>query len=224
MSPANWLLDYDRNYIVDLQYIPDNLANASLATKFVQAFTSRAVAITNSLQLPYIDNFNLINAGTKQASLLPIEDTFGCTVSETLIDINNYVIIGDSVYNGDLVTNRNGVATLNTDVVELDSPTLVPEEEEEDEDFDDFDLDDDEDYTDEELEPETTIAVTLVDISNVYANPNLDDNTVTNTVRTSNPVRYNNTTPQAILDYFNVQRGFVMPGGDLTDLDFSSNR
>jgi hypothetical protein len=208
MSPANWLTDYDRNYIVDLQYIPDNLAKASLATKFVQAFTTRAVTITNSLHLPYIDNFNLINAGTKQASLLPIENTFGCTVSETLIDINNYLIIGNSVYNGDLVTNNNGVPTLNTDVVELDSPTLVPKEEEEDEDYDDFDLDDD-DYTDEELELETIVAVTqdLVDISNVYANPNLDDNIVTNMVRTSDARRYyNNTTPQAILDYFNIIR------------------
>jgi len=206
MSPVYWLLDYDRNYIVDLQYIPDNLANASLSTKFINAFTTRAVVITNSLQLPYIDNFNLINANSMQASLLPIEDTFGCTVSETIIDINNYVIIGDSVYNGDLVSNRNGVPTLNTDVVTLDSPTLVPEEEEEDEDFDDFDLDDDDDYTDEELELETIVAVTqdLVDISNVYANPNLDDNTVTNTVRTSDPGRYTHITPQSILDYFNI--------------------
>jgi hypothetical protein len=141
-----------------------------------------------------------------QASLLPIEDTFGCTVSGTIIDINNYVIINQSVYNGDLVTNNNGVPTLNTDVVTLDSPTLLPEEEEEDEDYDDFDLDDDDYYTDEELELETIVAVTqdLVDISNVYANPNLDDNIVTNMVRTSDPVRYNNTTPQAILDYFNI--------------------
>jgi hypothetical protein len=208
MSPANWLLDYDRNYIVDLQYIPVNLAKANLATKFMNSFTTRAVSITNPLQLPYIDNFNLINAGTKQASLLPIEDTFGCTVSETLIDINNYVIIGDSVYNGDLVTNRNGVATLNTDVVELDSPTLVPEEEEEDEDYDYFDLDDD-DYTDEELEPETGIQSEPEVGSDVrqltgYTNPNLDDNTVTNMVRTSDPGRYTYNTHQSILDYFNI--------------------
>jgi hypothetical protein len=164
-----------------------------------------------------------------QASLLPIEDTFGCTVSGTLIDINNYVIINQSVYNGDLVTNNNGVPTLNTDVVTLDSPTLVPEEEEDYDDFDDFDLD--EDYTDEELEPETEtiVAVTqdLVDISNVYANPNLDDNTVTNMVRTIDVGRYTHNTHQSILDYFNIipqRNAYIIAGTDATDLDFSSNR
>jgi hypothetical protein len=198
MSPGNWLPDYDRNYIVDLDYLPKKHLKINNVYKFLRAFKSRATSMSDPYDIPYIDNFNLINTNSMQVSLLPIADTFKCPISDSYIDGDNYVELGDEVYNADLVSIKGSNPVLMSDTIELDSPT-------EDEvpyiDSEEFEGD----YTDEELEPETIVAVTqdLVDISNVYANRNLDDNTVTNMVRTSDARRYFNT-HQSILDYFNI--------------------
>lgn len=216
MSPSNWLVDYDRNYIVDLDYLPDKLLKADNATKFYRAFRSRSVSMSDPADMPYIDNFNLINANSMQISLLPIEDTFKCPVSDTYVNGDNYLDFNGQIYNYDLVSIKGNNPVLMSDTVELDSfPVPTDDEEVAYVDSEEFEGD----YSDEELEivtvreePEIVISVgheLLHQINNE-----------------SRLVTYVNqrATPQAILDYFNIQRGFVMAGGDATDLDFSSNR
>jgi hypothetical protein len=216
MSPGNWLPDYDRNYVVDIDYLPEKLLKADNATKFYRAFRSRSVSMSDPADMPYIDNFNLINANSMQLSLLPIADTFKCPVSDTYVNCDNYLDFNGQIYNDDLVSIKGNNPVLMSDTVELDSfPVPTDDEEVAYVDSEEFEGD----YSDEESEavtvreePEIVIPVGHELLHQINNEARL--------------VTYVNqrATPQAILDYFNIQRGFVMAGGDATDLDFSSNR
>ncbi len=210
MSPSNWLADYDRNYTVDLDWVPEKLLQADNRTKFYKAFMTRSVSMSDPYDMPYIDNFNLVNLNSMQLSLLPIADTFKCPISDTYLTVDNYVECKGEVYNTYLVSIRNSNPVLMSDTVELDSPT--EDEETAYVDSDEFDDDEfDDDYTDEELE-EVTGPESLPEIVIPVGEGLLHQ--INNEARLITYVN-ERATPQAILDYFGIA---------VRDLDFSSNR
>lgn len=179
MSPSYWSPDYDENYIVDLEYLPEHFINSSYKNRFMAAFTARRTALNDIYNFPYMDNFNLVNSISMQISLLPIETTFKCTVSDTYITLDNHKMYDwlDGVYNKELVKiDDNSLPVLIEDVVTLEvEPEPEPEEEVEDE---------DESFIDsEEFEEEEFEEITEQNIPSSI---------------------YRNLTPQSILDYFNI--------------------
>jgi hypothetical protein len=173
MSPGNWSTKYKRNFIVDLNYLTKKIEKLSLTDKF-QLSRNRQTSINSGYDIPYLDNFCLINAATNQISVLPIDGVFICPLSNQPITIGNYTFINGDVYNGDFVQCRNdGVAELIPDIVTLDddvvSSTTVSE-------MDDFieslseeetwyDIDDDE-WTEEEPEEEEEEVLTEITMTN----------------------------------------------------------
>jgi hypothetical protein len=185
MSPGNWLPDYDRNYVVDIDYLPEKLLKADNATKFYRAFRSRSVSMSDPADMPYIDNFNLINANSMQVSLLPIADTFKCPVSDTYVNGDNYLDFNGQIYNDDLVSIKGNNPVLMSDTVELDSfPVPTDDEEVAYVDSEEFEGD----YSDEESEPELESQVVesviqglraqMQHAMNLYNSPILDERSV----------------------------------------------
>ena len=151
MSPSYWSPDYDENHIVDLEYLPEHFINSSYKNRFMAAFTARRTSLNDIYNFPYMDNFNLVNSISMQISLLPIETTFKCTVSDTYITLDNHKIYDwlEGVYNKELVKiDDNSLPVLIEDVVTLE---VEPEPEEEVEDEDESFLDSEE-FEDEEFE------------------------------------------------------------------------
>ena len=182
MSPSNWETNYSTNYIIDLDYIPEALNEANNKTKFLFSFNSRRLSLADSYGFPYIDNFNLVNSVTKQLSLLPIEDTFKCSLSDTYVNKDNYIIYDwlDGVYNKNAVKlDSNNAPVLIEDVVTLEVEP-EPEEDIDDEDEDESFIDSEE-FEDMNDDPVQTIIAASI-----------------------NTVSRRRQTPQAILDYFNI--------------------
>ena len=169
MSPSNWTTNYKRNFIVDLNYLTKKIKELSSANKF-QLSKSRQNSINSPFDVPYLDNFCLINTATNQISVLPIDGVFICPLSNQPITFDNYEYIGDVVYNGQFVhRNKNGVAELIPDIITLDENDVVNsttvsemdnfiESLEEDE--------DDDEWTEEELEEETVPEITMTNNNN----------------------------------------------------------
>lgn len=175
MSPSYWKTDYDENHIVDLEYLPEHFINSSYKNRFMAAFTARRNSLNDVYEFPYMDNFNLVNSISMQISLLPIETTFKCTISDTYITLDNHKIYDwlEGVYNKELVKiDDNSLPVLIEDEVSLE---VEPEEEVEDE-YESFI--DSEEFEEEEFEEITEQNIP----SNIYRN----------------------LTPQSILDYFNI--------------------
>ena len=125
MSPGNWSIRYKENFIVDLNYLTKNIKELSLVEKF-NLCRSRQTSINGPYNIPYLDNFTLINTATNQISVLPIDGVFICPLSNQPITFDNYEYIGDVVYNGQFVhRNKNGVAELKPDIVTLDENDVV---------------------------------------------------------------------------------------------------
>lgn len=120
MSPANWKQDYDKNYIVDIEVFPELFVETTIFDKFHCAFSSRRTSMTDSFNFPYMDNFNLVNSVTNQVSLLPIEDTFKCELTDTYINMSNYIEHNGNLYNRKYVHIKNNKPVLIEDVVTLD--------------------------------------------------------------------------------------------------------
>lgn len=160
MSPGNWSTKYKVNFIVNLNYLTKKIEELSLVEKF-NLCKSRQTSINGPYDIPYLDNFCLINTATNQISVLPIDGVFICPLSNQPITFDNYEYIGDVVYNGQFVhRNKNGVAELIPDIISLDESDVVNsttvsemdnfiESLEEDE--------DDDEWTEEELEEEETV-------------------------------------------------------------------
>lgn len=121
MSPNNWDKNYTEQFIVDLDYLPTEVHALTNARKY-SLHLERFIHVSNSLTLPYLDNFNLINIATNQISLLPIKDKFMCPISNTVLTRFNMQYTNTEVYNCELVTLLNdGTLSLKSseDIVEL---------------------------------------------------------------------------------------------------------
>ena len=123
MSPGNWTTKYIRNFIVDLNYLTKKIQKLDLTEQFNLSKT-RQTSINSVYDIPYLDNFTLINTITNQISVLPIENVFMCPLSNQPINSDNVLYINGVIYNGDFVHYRNGVAELIPDIVTLDDDVV----------------------------------------------------------------------------------------------------
>jgi hypothetical protein len=158
MSPGNWTKKYDDNYKVDLDWIPSAIDNQTYATKYQVAIMQQS-SITSSYDVPYIDNFQYINAFTRQASVNELNFFTACELSGELVDNNNVYYDNGKVYDRRFVNTGYGInPTLKIDTVTLnDSDTLQAsdddiDEADEDLNWDDDDLDNDDLDSEEEVE------------------------------------------------------------------------
>jgi hypothetical protein len=158
MGPGNWTKEYDDNYKVDLEWIPAAIDNQTYATKYQVAIMQQS-NISSSYDVPYIDNFQYINAFTRQASVNELNFFTACELSGELVDNNNVYYDNGKVYDRRFVNTGYGIdPTLKIDTVTLnDSDTLQASDDdidEADEDFnwDDDDLDNDDLDSEEEVE------------------------------------------------------------------------
>jgi hypothetical protein len=121
MSPAYWKAEYTKNYIVDLDYLPKEFLILKMYDKIRLAYNVRQTSVSNSYKFPYLDNFNLINGVTKQISLMPIDNTFICNLTNEVIPFNKYEKDDQgNVYHSDYVEIIYGKAKLKVDEVVLD--------------------------------------------------------------------------------------------------------
>lgn len=152
MSPSYWQPDYNENHIVDLEYLPEHFINSSYKNRFTAAFTARRTSLNDVYEFPYMDNFNLVNSISMQISLLPIETTFKCTVSDTYITLGNHKVYDwlEGIYNKELVEiDNNNLPVLIEDVVTLEAEPVIPKEDVEDEPF--IDSEEFEEFEEEEF-------------------------------------------------------------------------
>jgi len=160
MSPGNWTTDYDRNFIVDLDYLPPEFEKMRIYPKFRISTNNRRTSTSDNLKFPYLDNFNLINAVSEQASVMPIRDTFMCELTNTPVNLDNLLEFDDYIYNLNLVKiGENGPELIHEDVVTLDAPINtcdtsinIPNEVPDDSDNDDWDWESVEEIEWDELE------------------------------------------------------------------------
>lgn len=129
MSPGYWNAEYTENYIVDLDYLPKEFLVLKMSDKIKFAHNVRQTSVTSSYNFPYLDNFNLINGVTKQISLMPIDNTFICNLTNEVIPFNKYEKdVHGNVYHSDYVEIIYGEAKLKVDEVVLDKNNTENEE------------------------------------------------------------------------------------------------
>jgi len=164
MSPSYWTTDYDRNFIVDLDYLPAEFEAISNYHKFRASIDSRRTSTSDSWKFPYMDNFNLINAASRQASVMTIKDTFMCELTNTPVNLDNSMEYDYHIYNKNLVKLGNdGPILIAEDVVTLDAPDTnvdIPLELPNDADSDDWNLEEEEELGWDELEDIITEQIT----------------------------------------------------------------
>ena len=175
MSPGNWKTKYKRNFIVDLNYLTKKIQKLDLTEQF-NLSKSRQTSINNVFDIPYLDNFTLINTITNQISVLPIENVFMCPLSNQPINSDNVSYINSVIYNGQFVHCINGVAELRPDIVTLDDDDVVSSVIKTEIDSfieslseEDAWYEDDEQEEEEEEEEETIIEITMTTNNNNHA-------------------------------------------------------
>ena len=158
MGPGNWTKEYDDNYKVDLEWIPAAIDNQYDSTKYQVAIMQQS-NISSSYDVPYIDNFQYINAFTRQASVNELNFFTACELSGELVDNNHVYYDNGKVYDRRFVdTSVYSTPTLKIDTVTLDSsdtPQAGDDDiDEADEDFnwDDDDLDNDDLDSEQEVD------------------------------------------------------------------------
>jgi len=123
MSPGYWTTDYDRNFIVDLDHLPAEFEAIGNYYKFRASIDNRRTSTSDSWKFPYMDNFNLINAASRQASVMVIKDTFMCELTNTPVNLDNVMEYDYHIYNKNLVKlGKDGPTLIHEDVVTLDAP------------------------------------------------------------------------------------------------------
>jgi hypothetical protein len=165
-GPASWTKVYFQNYTVDLDWIPAAIMGAHKAARY-RASINQNSNITSGYDLPYIDNFQYINAFTMQASVNPLNFFTNCDLSDELIDNNEVYYYNSKVYDRRFVDiPYDGKPTLKVDTVTLndsDTPQAgdsdIDDNVEEDFDFnwDDDDLDNDDLESEEDLDAEQEV-------------------------------------------------------------------
>lgn len=153
-SPGNWSKDYDDNYKVDLDWLPAAIDKQHDACKYQVAVMQQS-NISSSYNVPYIDNFQFINAFTRQASVNALNFFTACELSGELIDNTTVYYYDGKVYDRRFVDAKMSYPpTLKIDTVTLDSSdTLQAGDDDIDEADEDFNWDDD-DLDNDDLEPE----------------------------------------------------------------------
>lgn len=164
MSPGYWTTDYNRNFIVDLDYLPAEFEIISNYHKFRASIDNRRTSTSDSWKFPYMDNFNLINAASRQASVMTIKDTFMCELTNTPVNLDNLLEYDYHIYNKNLVKLGNdGPILIAEDVITLDAPNTnvdIPLELPNDADNDDWNLEEEEELGWDELEDIVTQQIT----------------------------------------------------------------
>jgi hypothetical protein len=163
-GPSNWTKVYFENYTVDLDWIPAAIMGAHKAARY-RASINQNSSITSGYDLPYIDNFQYINAFTMQASVNPLNFFTNCDLSDELIDNNEVYYYNSKVYDRRFVdVPYDGKPTLKVDTVTLDSSDSDIDEADEDFNWDDDDLDNDDLDSEQEVEsnPYTIAALNQV--------------------------------------------------------------
>jgi hypothetical protein len=127
MSPAYWENKYDKNFIVDLNYIPSKVTSASYRSQY-DLHINRQTSINSPSGLPYLDNFNLLNSETSQLSVSTLKDTFKCPLSGKFVNQDNVLYSLEQVYDINSVRNINGSYQLLPDIVSLDDDDLEEDE------------------------------------------------------------------------------------------------
>ena len=121
MGPGNWYKEYDDNYKVDLEWIPAAIDKQHDACKYQVAVLQQA-NISSSYDVPYIDNFQYINAFTRQASVNALNFFTACELSGELIDNTTVYYYDGKVYDRRFVDAKMSYPpTLKIDTVTLDS-------------------------------------------------------------------------------------------------------
>ena len=204
MGPGNWTKEYDDNYKVDLEWIPAAIDNQYASTKYQVAIAQQS-NISSSYDVPYIDNFQYINAFTRQASVNELNFFTACELSGELVDNNNVYYDNGKVYDKRFVNTHYGESpTLKIDTVTLESSDDDIDEADEPFNWDDDDLDNDDLDSEEEVEenPYTIAAGPGVDsipfplTAYQYMNGNLTPADVARAIATSPEI-------QTILDQIN---------------------
>lgn len=100
MSPGNWTEEYSKNYTVDLNYIPNCPDNDIRSFGYS---TSRRISLSDSDDIPYMDNFKYINSVTKQASVNALKDFMVCrylgiNIRDQFVQYNNNNEVYHSLY------------------------------------------------------------------------------------------------------------------------------
>jgi hypothetical protein len=137
-GPGNWTKEYDDNYKVNLDWIPDAIDKQTYAVRYQVAIMQQS-SISSNYDVPYIDNFQYINAFTRQASVNELNFFTACELSGELIDNNHVYYDNGKVYDRRFVNTGYGIEpTLKIDTVTLnDSDSDIDEADEDyDEDFD----------------------------------------------------------------------------------------
>jgi hypothetical protein len=162
MGPGNWTKQYDDNYKVDLDWLPSAIDKQHDACKYQVAIMQQS-NISSNFDVPYIDNFQFINAFTKQASVNALNFFTACELSGELIDNNEVYYDNGKVYDRRFVNTGYGIdPTLKVDTVTLDdSDTPQAGDSDIDRDFDfnwdDDDLDNDDLELEEDLDAEQEV-------------------------------------------------------------------
>jgi hypothetical protein len=150
MGPGNWTKEYDDNYKVDLEWIPAAIDNQYASTKY-QVATMQQSNISSSYDVPYIDNFQFINAFTRQASVNELNFFVACELSGELVDNKTVYYYDGKVYDKRFINTHYGESpTLKIDTVTLDSSDDDIDEADEPFNWDDDDLDNDDLESEEE--------------------------------------------------------------------------
>ena len=156
-GPGNWSKDYNDNYKVDLDWLPAAIDKQHDACKYQVAVMQQS-NISSSYDVPYIDNFQFINAFTKQASVNALNFFTACELSGELVNNNEVYYYDGKVYDKRFIDSHfPNAPTLKIDTVTLnDSDTLQAGDDDIDEADEDFNWDDD-DLDNDDLEPEQEV-------------------------------------------------------------------
>lgn len=155
MGPGNWTKEYDDNYKVDLEWIPAAIYNQYDSTKYQVAIAQQS-SINSSYDVPYIDNFQYINAFTRQASVNELNFFTACELSGELVDNKTVYYYDGKVYDKRFInTHCDESPTLKIDTVTLESSDDDIDEAADPFNWNDDDLDND-DLELEEQETEET--------------------------------------------------------------------
>ena len=185
MGPGNWTKVYTKNFIVDLDWLPNPFQLLNNAEQYKLCLYQHS-NISSSYDIPYIDNFQYINSFTMQASVNPLNFFTNCYLSDQPIANDCAYYYNGEVYDSRFVDTSNSKApTLKPDVVTLDdtdtkgADTDIDKEEE----FPEWieEDDDDEEWEDfEEAEqPDFTITAQGVGIAGMISGniPNTPEST-----------------------------------------------
>jgi len=200
MGPGNWTKQYDDNYKVDLEWLPAAIDKSNDAAKYQVAVMQQS-NISSNFDVPYIDNFQFINAFTKQASVNALNFFTACELSGELIDNNEVYYDNGKVYDRRFVNTGYGIdPTLKIDTVTLnDSDTLQASDSDIDE--ADEDYEEDLDWDEEDLDSEQEVEENPYTIAALNTIGTLNSGVLN---QITNSPAYGSLTPEAMTRFINA--------------------